>query len=140
MKTIRVPLFLTGSLLMILLVACTPSSNEQEDVMHIDISQNGSTIHLQPGQELLVSLETNPTTGYSWMVLDPGDDQVITQHGEADYEPLSSDQSIDGAGGTVTYHFLAGSAGSTTLQLGYGRAWETNEPPVQIFEIYIEIQ
>jgi len=135
-----VRLLLTSSLLMVLLAACTPSSHDQENAMHIDISDNGSTIRLQPGQELIVSLETNPTTGYSWMVLIPGDAEVITQQGEADYAPSTTDQNIDGAGGTATYHFLAGSTGSTTLQLGYGRAWETNEPPVQIFEIYIEIQ
>ncbi|MFQ5859243.1 MAG: hypothetical protein ACE5LU_26890, partial [Anaerolineae bacterium] len=55
--------FLVGGLLVLslLLFACAGPSE-----VKIDESDNGTTVNLRAGQRLIVTLKSNPTTGYDW--------------------------------------------------------------------------
>jgi inhibitor of cysteine peptidase len=104
----------------------------------LGVEANGTQVELKVGQQLVITLESNPTTGYGWHVAQI-DEGVLTQVGEVEYNPSSSDEQLVGSGGTETLTFEAVAAGTTTLTLGYDRIWET-VPPEQTFTLTIVIK
>ena len=87
---------------------------------------NGSQVQLVPDQKLLVSLASNPTTGYSWQV-EPLDEQVLKQLGEPTFKPEATDKM--GAPGLEVFEFQAVGPGQVTLNMGYSRPWEKDAKP-----------
>lgn len=96
----------------------------------------GSTVEMNVGDMLQVTLEGNPTTGYDWEMAS-GDAAVLEQLGASTYK---ADSDLMGAGGQVTLRFKAVAAGQTTLQLVYHRPWETDEPPAETFEVTVVVK
>jgi predicted secreted protein len=68
-----------------------------------------------------VSLPDNPTTGFAWHVEPAVSATVLEQVGEPSFRPSSS---ALGAGGTMTFEFLATGPGLVTLHLVYDRSFE----------------
>jgi predicted secreted protein len=52
----------------------------------LDAGDDGSQVELNAGQTLVVSLESNLTTGYTWEAAEL-DEQVLRQVGEAEFKP-----------------------------------------------------
>ena len=101
-------------------------------------ADNGKQITLQSGQVVTVTLESNPTTGYSWQVMEI-DNAILVQEGDPEYKQASGTSGLVGAGGTETFRFKAVGTGETTLSLGYARPWES-VPPIQSFTIQVSVQ
>lgn len=100
---------------------------------------NGTAIELNAGQMLVVTLESNPTTGYRWEVSEV-DKSVLTQMGEAEFqEAPKEDEQVVGVGGTETFRF-ASAPGSTTLTLLYNRSWETDVEPADTFTVEVTVR
>lgn len=79
--------------------------------VNVDANDNGSQIELEQGQILVITLESNPSTGYRWEVVE-FEEPVLQQMREAVLE--SSDPKVPpppGTGGTETFRFEAISAG-----------------------------
>jgi inhibitor of cysteine peptidase len=100
-------------------------------------ADNGKTINLQPGETLTLTLESNPTTGYSWQVMEL-DNAVLAQEGDPEYKQSSGAEGLVGAGGTETFRFKTIGSGETSLSLGYMRPWES-VPPVETFTIQVDV-
>ena len=109
------------TLILILLIFFTGSPRE----LQLTAADNLSSIELQPGQRLRITLAANPTTGYTWAILEPTDDRILRQLGEIEFEPEST---LVGAGGVQIIRFEAVSAGQSSLKLVYHRPWESVEP------------
>lgn len=90
-------------------------------------ADNGKPVTLKVGDTLTVQLASNPSTGYSWKVIED-DTAVLEQVGEPQFD-LGSKTPMPGAGGTETFTFRATAAGTTTLTLLYSRPWETDTTP-----------
>jgi predicted outer membrane repeat protein len=104
-------------------------------VVDVNDSDNGREITLEQGQILIVTLESNPTTGYSWEVVE-SPDLILEQIGKAEYKwSEQRDSPIVGAGGWEVYRFKAVIPGSETLELVYRRPWETDTEPAKTFSI-----
>ena len=101
-----------------LLSACSQSVSMTE-------ADDGSSVTLEVGQELEVSLPANPSTGFGWTVV-IGDASVLEQVGEAEFVTESED--LVGAGGVLTMRFVALAEGTTELRLDYERSFEDVEP------------
>jgi inhibitor of cysteine peptidase len=101
-------------------------------------AENGQQVILGPSESLTITLQSNPTTGYSWQVLEI-DPTVLAQEGDPEYRQSPGSEGLVGAGGTETFHFKAAESGETSLKLGYMRTWES-EPPVETFEIRVVVQ
>ncbi len=82
------------------------------------------------GDELVVRLHSNRTTGYSWSLVMTGGG-VLKQQGEAAYETPRSDRRLTGAGGVEVWKFRAVKAGALMLTFNYRRPWEKGVPPVK---------
>ena len=99
-------------------------------------TDNNRQISVHAGEGITLTFESNPTTGYSWQVMEI-DSSVLTKIGEPEYK--SDGMNIPGAGGTETFRFEADGAGETTLVLGYMRPWES-VPPIETFTIQVTVQ
>ena len=119
-------------LIHLLLVSLTACGTGNE--VNLDANDNGSQVELKTDQTLVISLEGNPTTGYTWEV-DEVDEGVLRQVGEAEFEPESD---AVGAGGVQILHFEPVSSGQTSLDLVYHRSWE-DEQPQETFSIQVTV-
>ncbi|MFC1717083.1 protease inhibitor I42 family protein [Candidatus Poribacteria bacterium] len=87
------------------------------DIMEVD---NGSeTIEVETGEQFTISLQSNPTTGYSWQ---PKFDSRFLELVESKF--ASSSPELIGAGGLETFVFLAHREGQAEITLEYQRPWE----------------
>ncbi len=118
---------------MLVLAACSPSSNEVE----IGADANGTQVELEAGQVLVISLASNPSTGYGWHVAEI-DETILEQVGETEFIQEQTDEQVVGAGGTETLRFEAVGSGTTTLTLTYDRAWE-DLPPEETFTVTVVV-
>ncbi len=74
------------------------------------------------GQRVIISLDENPTTGYSWQFfITPAEQNIITDTAETYIAP---DTSLLGAGGIKEYSFTAARKGTATVTGYYFRSWE----------------
>lgn len=94
----------------------------------------GSAFHLQVGDELSISLEAIPGTGYSWEVLDE-DRLVLNQVGEAIIE--KSDTQMLGGVERQVFHFRVNASGNRRLKLEYRRPWD--KPGIAAKSFYITL-
>jgi predicted secreted protein/N-acetylneuraminic acid mutarotase len=110
-------------------------SAETVDVTEAD---NGRQIEVELGKLLAVTLESNPSTGYQWELVE-NNDSVLKQFGQVEYKPAeTSEQPIVGVGGWEIFRFKATSAGQSTLELVYHRPWEDAEP-LETFSIQVTV-
>ncbi len=105
----------------------------------IDASAEGARITLVSGQMLSVTVDTNPYSGYRWMV-DRGAASVLQPVGEPLYTPQSLSAPLVGAGGTMRFEFVAHAAGSDTLLLTYRRTWEKDAVAARSLRVEIVVQ
>ena len=121
--------------LVVVLTLATGCTSQQEVKASVDDA--GREKQLKKGQTLVVTLEGNPTTGYSWEVAEPLNEQVLRQMGEAEFQQESD---LVGAGGVQILRFEAVNAGKTTLKLVYHRPWEEGVEPLETYSIEIVVR
>jgi inhibitor of cysteine peptidase len=109
--------------LVALLAAACDGSDGGSDATKLTASDSGSTIDVPVGREIVVTLESNPTTGYTWE-LAGGLDTAVVEHVSQSYEQEAGTEGMAGAGGTDTWTFEAVGPGTTTIELDYLRTFE----------------
>ncbi len=97
-------------------------------------ADNGKTVNVQVGSQILIDLEGNPSTGYNWEAKDL-DANLLQQVGEPEFK--SSNPGLVGSGGSITLTFKVLKAGTTSLNLVYHRPWETDVAPIATFSVTI---
>jgi len=122
--------------LLVALTVTTGCSPQQQEVK-ATIADDGREMQLKKGQTLVVTLEGNPTTGYSWEVAEPLDEQVLRQTDEPEFKAESD---LVGAGGVQILRFEAENAGKFTLKLVYHRPWEKDVEPLETYSIQVVVQ
>jgi len=106
----------------------------------VDASDSGSQVELEKGQTLVITLESNPSTGYRWEVVE-SEESILEQEGEAEFKSSDTrDPPPPGTGGTETFRFEAKSAGEVTLRLVYHRSWEEGVEPLETFTLQVEVR
>ena len=117
----------------------TDADRGSEETVVLGAEDHGTQVELAAGQVLEVTLESNPTTGYSWEVSEV-DEAVLAQVGEAEFqEAPKEDEQMVGVGGTETFRFTS-SAGETTLTLVYHRPWEKDVEPLETFTVEVVVR
>jgi inhibitor of cysteine peptidase len=104
--------------------------------MMLTIADNRKQVALKIGEMLAITLDSNPSTGYSWQFI-PMKQAILRQQGEPEYTPPV--QPLPGAGGQHTFQFTAVGAGKATLTLAYRRSFEPNAAPAQTFSIQVVV-
>jgi len=108
--------------------------------IRMDDTHNNSQKEILRGQTLVVTLASNPTTGYSWQVAE-ADKAVLRQVGDAEFKSSApSNPPLVGASGTETFRFETIGAGTTTLKMIYRRSWEKDVPPIKTFTVQVVVR
>jgi len=102
----------------------------------LDASANGRQVELQKGQTLVITLESNPTTGFMWEVVEL-DESILRLMGEAEFKAESK---ALGAPGVEILRFQAVNTGQTALELVYHRPWEEGEEPLETFSLQVVVR
>lgn len=82
--------------------------------------KSGTDVTLRPGGKLRLRLDSNPTTGYNWVV--KGLDEAVLAVESKSYEADPVPEGVVGSGGTQIFVFEALARGKTTLELHYQRS------------------
>jgi inhibitor of cysteine peptidase len=103
--------------------------------LQISSVDHGRSVALHVGDELVVRLPENPTTGYRWQLDSSGSGFLALRNDEFE---LPADVAM-GASGTRILTFQATSPGVGHLHLELRREWEQGQPPIQDFPISVLI-
>jgi inhibitor of cysteine peptidase len=99
-------------------------------------ADKGKSITAHSGDEVIITLPENPTTGYRWAI-DQTDATILEAQG-------STFSSMPGGGvgngGTRTFTFTARQPGTAHLQLKLLRAWQGDSSIIDRFDVTIQVQ
>jgi inhibitor of cysteine peptidase len=117
---------------LILATSCSPAKP-----VTLTAANKGSQVNLKVGDQIVITLDGNPSTGYTWESLGL-DTTIFEQVGEATF--VSSNPGLVGAGGNLTLTFKAVKAGTASLTLVYHRPWETGVDPLDTFAVTVTVK
>jgi inhibitor of cysteine peptidase len=121
---------------MAILLLVTPSfasSAISGRTVTVGVAWNGKEITLKSGDELVVRLAGNATTGYRWAIVSKPKALTLIR---STY--LTSPPGRIGQGGTFSFRLRA-ETGRGTLKLAYRRSWEKGKAPAQSFSIKVRV-
>jgi inhibitor of cysteine peptidase len=131
-RTVWVSVTIAAFLVLLLGAGCRSSG--QVDLTAAD---DGRQIEIAEGQDLVVSLQSNPSTGYSWERV-PVEDEILQQAGEPEFE--EGRPGVVGAPGEQVFRFQAARTGTTKLDLVYHRPWEQEAKPAGTFSVTVVVR
>jgi inhibitor of cysteine peptidase len=108
-------------------------SAADEKTVTITDKDKDTKVQLAKGDKLLVRLEANLTTGYSWD-LATNDNDILKSAGKPEYETPKDKKGIVGAGGTQVFTFTAKGAGELDVELQYKRPFDKDTEPAKTFK------
>jgi len=100
-------------------------------------------VEVEEGLRFSLVLESNPTTGYSWRLAEPLDDELlklVSSEFEAKGGPHGEGEEMVGAPGEEVWTFEALKAGKTEVKLEYVRPWEKDVKPEKTVTFEVEIR
>ncbi|WP_339501920.1 protease inhibitor I42 family protein [Pseudomonas silesiensis] len=122
-----VPLALT------LLAACATQPAQNVTVE----KQSECPVQLHSGQNLIVILPSNPTTGYRWAIQDSAGGVLRSLGPEVYRNP--EDAGVVGAAGVSTWRFQTFATGTGRLRLTSQQPWAPEVLPVDSFDCAISV-
>jgi predicted secreted protein len=97
---------------------------------------NGRTIDMRTGQELIVRLRVQPSTGYQYRIIGLDRSRLCPQGGS--YQPLSG--GLVGGTESQTFRFRCLAPGAVLLHLNYCRPFDpAGTPPARVFRLMVRI-
>ncbi len=109
-------------------------------------ADNGKTVRLARGGTVIVALQSNPSTGFSWYAGEMAGPELKLS-GEPTFVPPTSTSPVVGAAGTQVFTFVTtdvgmpppGTPAVVQVALEYKRGFEPNTPPEKTFKFTVEI-
>jgi inhibitor of cysteine peptidase len=105
--------------------------------LNVDASYSGKQVELSVGQSLVVTLDSNASTGYSWSLAQNSDETVLTK---IEDEYIAPQTNLVGAGGKEEWTFKALKKGTSIISLGYSRPWDKDIPPARTFDLTVVVK
>ena len=97
------------------------------------------SVELTVGQKAVVSLWSNPTTGYSWSEQAAIQNSTLVR--QLDHKFVApTDSKVVGAAGTEVWAFQAAATGETTVTLQYGRPWSGGEKAAYTLVLIVSVR
>ena len=99
------------------------------------VDGEGYSAQVLNGNELILDLDANPTTGYSWVITS------VPEQFSSDYDNYIQDEAeegMNGVGGTQEYHIIALNDGTGIMALEYKQDWDGGESD-SIYELKLKI-
>ncbi len=115
-----------------------PSTSQITGVILVDEWQSGKKIHLAIGDSVAITLASNPTTGFTWLLTNISDDKVL-QKTDQKFNAPHSEKPIVGVPGQEIWTFRAIGAGTSAISMEYSRSWEGGEKSAETFSLIITV-
>lgn len=111
-----------------------------EDLEHVQVSD--VLVKSEDDKTVVISLQGNPTTGYSWYPLNY-DDQTLKIEQEyvssVDNSKLPPEQQVMGAGGTFNFTITGLRPGKTLVDFTYMREWEGQGSAIENHPVEVQV-
>jgi inhibitor of cysteine peptidase len=104
--------------------------------MIVTETQNGKSVALEQDGILVISVESNLSTGYGWRV-GKNDAAILKFVDQSAFPPRVA---MPGAPGRQMFKFRALASGKDSLELEYVRPWEKGVPPAKKFSISVTVK
>jgi len=127
------PLSFLAPLSFMTLAGCAQLSSQNVSVEQ----QSACPVHLKVGQNLTLSLPSNPSTGYRWAIQDSAGG-VLHRMGREVYSNPNND-AVVGSAGVSTWRFQAFTSGTGRLRLTSQQPWEPEAEPAEVFDCAISV-
>jgi predicted secreted protein len=134
---IRLRLAMLTLLVAIVSATCGPGSEvgtREPETVELGEQDSESTVPLRAGDQLLIRLDSNVTTGFAWAIVSEPATEVLELVGSEYVEPETG---MLGAGGQELWTFVATGEGVSDLELSYDRA--SGETSGRTFVVTIEV-
>jgi inhibitor of cysteine peptidase len=105
----------------VLLIAACAAPGSGGGTTELTAADSGKAIQVANGESIVIRLDANSTTGYSWQQA-PGLDESVVKLVSESYQQATASPDMVGVGGTDTWTYQAVGAGTTTIALAYQRA------------------
>lgn len=105
--------------------------------LDLSAADNGGVIGASAGQRIILTLESNASTGYQWNLAEEPDADVLAFVSSKYVEP--EDGEVVGAPGKEVWEWDAVAEGSTVLRLEYVRPFEPGNVADE-FEVTVEVR
>ena len=111
--------------------ACSGSDDSSSS--SVPVFRDGDSIAVENGQEFVIALTANPSTGYTW---DAGPNDNVKYLSS---KQVNASSGAIGAAGTQELTFKAIKTGSSTLELAYARQFEGGVPPAETASFAVKV-
>jgi len=119
--------------LSLFLFACLSVPKE----VFVDASYAGKEVIVAVGGSLMVTLESNPTTGFKWELARNTDNAVLEL---VDHKFEAPEITLVGAGGKEVWTFKALKRGKRIISIEYRRPWEQDVKVVETFILTVVVK
>ena len=124
---------------MVILIGCQTGPTLPKGAVVVTVTDNGREVVLQSGQTLVVELERNPSTGFTWQLVQEVDQGILMSDGTRDWK-TAEERAAQSNLEMQLLRFVAQGLGRTTLQLNYVQPdiGPTGNPAT--FTLHIEVE
>lgn len=122
MKPTRFAIAVSVALLVAFALAAAGAGAAAGRIIIVGSAKNGKSVTLRRGDQLVVSLKGNATTGYAWKVKSVA--KSVLKRLSVTYVPDPNPNHLVGTGGVYKLRFKALVRGTTMLRLVYARGEE----------------
>ena len=119
----------------------TAQSPAAKQTVSADTSYDGKEVYVAAGGSVVVTLESNPSTGYQWRLADLT--HAVVEKADQEFtalEAANNGEPLVGAGGKEVWTFRALDKGKSTISLEYRRPWEKDADPAETFSLTIVVE
>jgi inhibitor of cysteine peptidase len=99
---------------------------------------SNTSITASGGEQFIIQLDSNKTTGFQWGISTPLDAKVVKKI-KSTYIVSSSSSKV-GAGGIEQWTFQAVGPGATKIVMAYGRSFEKGQAPAQVVTFNVTVK
>lgn len=114
--------FIAAALPLFLLLGCRNTFGQQAQ------KPSPTTIEVSLGEDAVITLDANHTTGFRWQLAKPLETDVL-EFSNTEY--ISSNTGLIGSGGKEVWTFKTLKKGKAEISLIYVQPWDKDKPPAR---------
>lgn len=120
--------------------AAEAQAKAEEGVVYAGRDLNGGAVSLPAGEVLRIELQSVPTAGYVWQILEKPDFLELVAENTRPTDPAYQNlPGFTGGNHYLSFDLEARSEGAGIVRLAEGRPWETDEPAEATYELTVTI-
>ncbi len=104
----------------------------------VEKDADGKTFSVKSGEVVAVRLESNPSTGYAWEIVE-NDSEILTLVDKSFTSHRKAEKMV-GVGGTDTFFFKADKKGTANVKFEYHKAFPSEGDTTEYFQFKITVK